>query len=56
VSRDLGFTEQQALAMQGFASAAIAAAVPEPETWLLFVGGGGMLGWFGRRRRQSASA
>jgi hypothetical protein len=55
VARDLGFTQQQAVAMQGFAAAAIAA-VPEPEEWLLLVSGGGMLGWFARRRRQSANA
>ncbi len=55
VSRDLGFTEQQARAMQGFASAAIAAPVPEPETWLLLATGG-MLGWITRRRRLSARA
>lgn len=58
VSRDLGFTSSQALAMQGFASAAIAAtavsAVPEPETWLMLVAGGGFLGWIGRRRRKAA--
>ena len=56
VSRDLGFTEQQARAMQGFASAAITAPVPEPETWLMLFAGGGMLGWFGRRRQRSARA
>ncbi len=51
VSQDLGFTSQQALAMQGFAAAAITAAVPEPSTWLLLAGGGAMVAWFGRRRR-----
>jgi PEP-CTERM motif len=56
VAHDLGFTEQQARAMQGFASAAITAAVPEPETWLLLAAGGGMLGWVSRRRRRSANA
>ena len=56
VSRDLGFTEEQARAMQGFASAAISAPVPEPETWLLLAGGGGLLGWFARRRRKAVTA
>ena len=57
VARDLGFTEQQARSMQGFASAAIVAtAVPEPESWLLLAAGGGMLGWVARRRRQSVNA
>ena len=56
VARDLGFTEQQARSMQGFASAAIVAtAVPEPESWLLLAAGGGMLGWVARRRRQATT-
>ena len=58
VSRDLGFTSAQALAMQGFASAAISAtsvsAVPESETWLMLMAGGGFLGWIGRRQRKAA--
>lgn len=28
-------------------------AVPEPETWLMMVGGMGLLGWFARRRARS---
>ena len=56
VARDLGFTAQQATAMQGFASAAITAAVPEPETWLMLLAGGGVLGWVARRRRQATNA
>lgn len=30
-------------------------AVPEPETWLMMVGGIGALGWFARRRSQRLS-
>jgi hypothetical protein len=56
VAQDLGFSEQQALAMQSFASAAIMPAVPEPATWMLLASGFGMLGWFARRRRQATSA
>lgn len=50
VSRDLGFTAQQALAMQGFAAAAITAAVPEPSTWLTLACGGALLAGLSRRR------
>lgn len=50
-ARDLGFTAEQAAKMQGFAAAAIAAAVPEPSTWLLLAMGGGVLTWAARRRR-----
>jgi PEP-CTERM motif len=52
VARDLGFTATQAVAMERFASAAIAA-VPEPSTWLMFATGGGLLGLLSRRRRQA---
>ena len=52
-ARDLGFTQDQALAMQGFAALAIAA-VPEPSQWLLLLAGGGVLGWVARRRAAPA--
>jgi hypothetical protein len=55
VAHDLGFTEGQAVAMQGFAAAAIAA-VPEPSTYLMLLLGGGVIGWVARRRRQTAEA
>lgn len=47
---DLGFTAEQAMRMQGYAAAAIAA-VPEPSTYLMLAVGGGVLGWIARRRR-----
>jgi hypothetical protein len=31
------------------------AAVPEPESWVMFVAGLGALGWFGRRRARPAA-
>ncbi len=52
---DLGFTAEQAIAMQGFAAAAIAA-VPEPSTYLMLAIGGGVLAWVARRRRMPAEA
>jgi len=55
VAKDLGFTADQAMQMQGFAAAAIAA-VPEPSTYLMLVVGGGVLGWAVRRRRAGAAA
>lgn len=55
VARDLGFTEQQATAMQGFAASAIAP-VPEPSQWTMLVVGGGVLGWIARRRRKTEPA
>ena len=55
-ARDLGFTAAQATAMQGFASAAITAAVPEPETWAMMVMGTGLLVWIARRKRKAATA
>jgi hypothetical protein len=55
VAHDLGFTQAQALAMQGFAAQAIAA-VPEPSQWLMLVAGGGaVLAWAARRRRGNES-
>jgi hypothetical protein len=53
VAHDLGFTAQQAMQMQGFAAAAIAA-VPEPSSWLMLALGGGVIGWIARRRRPAA--
>jgi len=53
VSHDLGFTAAQAAAMQGFASAAITQAIPEPETWALMAMGTGFVGWMARRRRRA---
>ena len=50
VSHDLGFTAAQAAAMQGFASAAITQAIPEPETWALMAMGTGFVGWMAWRR------
>ncbi|MDN3922201.1 PEP-CTERM sorting domain-containing protein [Roseateles violae] len=47
---DLGFTAQQAMAMQGFAAAAIAA-VPEPSSYLMLLLGGGVVAWAAKRRR-----
>jgi len=55
VAKDLGFTADQAMQMQGFAAAAIAA-VPEPSTYLMLLVGGGVLGWAVRRRRAGAAA
>lgn len=55
-ARDLGFTAAQAAALQGFASAAITTAVPEPETWALMAIGTGFVGWMSRRRRRVAAA
>jgi hypothetical protein len=55
VAQDLGFTSQQASAMQGFAAAAIAA-VPEPSQWLMMMAGGGVLALMSRRRRATAAA
>ena len=54
-ARDLGFTAAQAAALQGFASAAITTAVPEPETWALMAIGTGFVGWMSRRRRVAAA-
>jgi hypothetical protein len=53
VSRDLGFTPEQSYAMQGFASAAIAQAIPEPETYALMAMGMGLVGWMARRRQRA---
>jgi hypothetical protein len=53
-AQDLGFTAEQASAMQGFAAAAITAAVPEPSTYLLLLMGGGLVGFMARRRRPQA--
>lgn len=47
---DLGFAPGVAVALQNIAAAEIAA-VPEPETWLMFAAGGGLLAWIGKRRR-----
>jgi hypothetical protein len=55
VAHDLGFTSAEAMAMQGFAEQAIAAAVPEPSTVLSMLLGGGVLGFIARRR-QTAKA
>ena len=55
VASDLGITAAQAVAMQGFAAAAIAA-VPEPSQWLMFAVGGGVLAWVARRQRATATA
>jgi hypothetical protein len=52
VSRDLGFTPEQSFALQGFASAAIAQAIPQPETYALMAMGMGVVGWMARRRRR----
>lgn len=52
-ARDLGFTAAQAMAMQGFASAAITQAIPEPETYALMAMGMGVVGWMARRRRKA---
>lgn len=52
-ARDLGFSAEQAMAMQGFAAEAIAA-VPEPSTYLLLALGGGVVAWATRRRSPSA--
>jgi hypothetical protein len=49
---DLGITPAQAVAMQGFAAAAITAAVPEPSQWLMLAVGGGALAWVARGRRR----
>lgn len=49
----LGFTAEQALALQTVASAQIAA-VPEPSTYALMLGGFGLVGWIARRRRAPA--
>jgi hypothetical protein len=52
----LGIAAADAVALQGVASATIAA-VPEPSTWLMLAMGGGVVGWLGlRRRRESAAA
>lgn len=56
VAKDLGFTAAQATAMQGFASAAITAAIPEPETWALMAFGTGLVGWVARRRQRATVA
>jgi len=55
VAQDLGFTADQAIAMQGFAAAAIAA-VPEPSTYWMLALGGGVIAWASRRRRAGACA
>jgi hypothetical protein len=47
---DLGFTADQAMAMQSYAASAIAA-VPEPSTVLMLLIGGGLVGWSVRRQR-----
>ena len=47
---DLGFTADQATAMQSYAASAIAA-VPEPSTYWMLLVGGGVLGWIARRQR-----
>ena len=47
---DLGIAPGVAVALQNIAAAQIAA-VPEPETWLMFAMGGGLLAWIGKRRR-----
>lgn len=52
---DLGFTADQAIKMQGYAAAAIAA-VPEPSTYLLLAVGAGVVGWAARRRRRAGLA
>ncbi len=46
----LGITSTDAVALQNIAAAQISA-VPEPESWLMFALGGGVLAWMGRRRR-----
>jgi hypothetical protein len=51
-AQDLGFTSQQAIAMQGFAAAAISA-VPEPSQWLMLAMGGGLLAWRVQRRQRA---
>ena len=56
VAKDLGFTAEQAAAMQGFASAAIVASIPEPETWAMMGLGMGVLGWVARRRQRASAA
>jgi len=38
--------------MQGFASAAITQAMPEPGEWLMLLSGGSLLGWIERRRQR----
>jgi hypothetical protein len=50
----LGIAPDVAVALQGIAAAQVAA-VPEPETWLMFALGGGVLAWMGRRRRASSA-
>ncbi len=50
----LGIAPGVAVALQGIAATQIAA-VPEPETWLMFAMGGGVLAWMGRRRQQQAT-
>lgn len=51
-ARDLGIVSTDALALQRLASAQLgfAAAVPEPSTWAMLLGGLGGVGWFGGRR------
>jgi len=51
-AQDLGFTSQQAVAMQGFAAAAISA-VPEPSQWLMLAIGGGLLAWRVQHRQRA---
>jgi hypothetical protein len=50
----LGIAPGVAVALQNVAAAQIAA-VPEPQTWLMFAIGGGVLAWMGRRRRSGAT-
>jgi hypothetical protein len=52
----LGFTAQQAVALQNIASQTITvAAIPEPETWAMMMMGVGLLGgWARRRQKQEA--
>ena len=47
---DLGIAPGVAVALQNIAAAQISA-VPEPQTWVMFAMGGGLLAWMGRRRR-----